>query len=1102
MDGQTAVLTITTLGNLTIRLDGVPVGKLASRKAEALLVYLACQSQPQPRERIATLLWDDRPQQRALGNLSVLLSSLRKQLSPFIVADRHTIGLNSGRSIIVDALEFATAISNLQSSISLSKIDAAVDLYQGDFLAGFHIRRASGFSEWAMLERERLRLLAIEGLKTAVSHNQAQQQGKRAITYARRLLAIEPLHEQSHQNLMRLLVQQGQRTAALAQYETCRQLLADELAVEPLPETTALFEQIRRGELLPAERLQPIALPHNIPAETTPFVGRASELNAIGEQLAQSDCRLLTLVGPGGIGKTRLALQVATRQLGRFRDGVWFVSLVEADEVEGVITAVLNVLDIPLSAAQPLEEQLLQALRHKELLLVLDNIEQLVADHAIVDWATTLLQQAPSVKLLLTSRERLNLQAEWLFKLGGFAELADGVALFVQGAQRVANGFVVEGEAEETAVRQICEQVGGMPLAIKLAAAWVPMLSLAEISTEISSNLDILFTGWRDVPPRQRSIRAVFESSWRRLESHERKIFCQLALFRGSFSVAAARNVTNCSLPELMGFVDKSLLQRGTENGRFVLHELLRQYGLQQLARDSRLLATTKTAFITFFAKKLAVSTADFKSPRQQMILQELAPDDENIRWAWQWAIGAQQVNTLGQMIGSVIEIYRLTNRYHVGAKQLQRLNDAFAAPQTPLTQRLCLQALLGRAGAALELGDFVAAEQLIAVSQNLIELLDESTLDIRREKAILAACRGSYFLDAAGDFVGSLRSHQQRLTLWQSLDDRWEMAVAYGSMGSVKMDLGDLVAARQILVQSLTMQEAVQNSRGIALTTARLGLIDLTEGALEQGVERLGTAVSLFRAQNEQHLLASVMLNLGLGHVLQGSFQTGHEVLAEAKQIFTSLGIFYDAGHVSVLLGFASLHQGAWTEADEWQQAGLTLATQSDYQRTIAAAALVEGMVALARQDFAAAKTIFLHSLAIYQAHYQLQEEMALVHASLAYVGRATAEQSLILTHFTAAVQISLAQDSFMEQVLTLAVGALLLIDVGERPFAARCYATLMTYDYFAKSAWFATVVADELVQAHLPTMEAFRSLREGIEKTAVFFQISLERDEQGNKS
>lgn len=326
----------------------------------------------------------------------------------------------------------------------------------------------------------------------------------------------------------------------------------------------------------------------NLPIQTMPFIGRADDIHAITQRLADPTCRLLTLVGPGGIGKTRLAIEVANTQLEIYRDSIYFVPLQSIASPDFIVSTIAAAVGLQFYAGDP-QQQLLDYFREKHLLLLLDNFEHLLDG---TDLLSDMLAYAPQLKLLITSRERLNLTSETVFSVAGM-DYPDGLSpenafnyeavnLFIQSARRIRPNFVVDTKDLQYLVR-ICQLVGGMPLAILLAAAWVEMLTLEQLAAEISSSIDILENEMRDLPQRQRSIRATIDYSWKNLTENEQSIFRKLSVFRGGFTREAAQAVTGASLKTLMSLVNKSLLTVDS-NARFNIHELLRQYAAEKLS--------------------------------------------------------------------------------------------------------------------------------------------------------------------------------------------------------------------------------------------------------------------------------------------------------------------------------------------------------------------------------------------------------------------------------------------------------------------------------------------------------------------------------------
>ncbi|HEY85453.1 MAG TPA: AAA family ATPase, partial [Chloroflexi bacterium] len=653
-------LKISLLGGLTIEKNRKPVTGLASRKAEALLAYLAYTERPYAREILADLLWDDRSQKQALGNLRVLLSSLRKQLKPYVVFTRQTAAFDLNSDYRLDTAELIERVAAARegktgaetlSDDAASELRQAVALYQGDFLDGFYLRESRGFEEWALLERERLRRLVIEALQSLVSHHLASRTYREGLDYAAQLLKLDPLREEAHRRMMRLLVRTGQRDAALQQYKSCRRLLNEELGVEPMLSTARLYHQIKAISSVGA---------HNLPPQPTPFVGREVELDKVSKALTRPDSRLLTLVGPGGIGKTRLAIEAASRCRSAFLRGVCFVPLSSLQSADLLAASIAGSLQLSLSGDRSAVEELLDALREREMLLVLDNFERLIDEGAGL--LTDILQKAKEVRILVTSRERLNLRAERIFNVDGLpvpakkdlakAERYDAVQLFLQSARQLQSDFSPSA-AEMRHIARICQLVEGMPLGIELAAAWTRTLSCREIAAEIEESLEFLSAQSRDIPERHRSLGAVFDQSWKRLSAEEQGVFRRLSVFRGSFERPAVRQVAGASLPSLSALMDKSFLRKIAAE-RYDIHEMLRQYANKKLAKNPQEKENVEALYSAYYANFLRQREESILGSQQQAALAETETEIDNIRAMWQWAVAHQALDVIALSLESL----------------------------------------------------------------------------------------------------------------------------------------------------------------------------------------------------------------------------------------------------------------------------------------------------------------------------------------------------------------------------------------------------------------------------------------------------------------
>jgi DNA-binding SARP family transcriptional activator len=506
------LLTMSFLGGVTLKLGDQPLTGLASRRTEALLIYLVCTGRSHSREALANLLWDNRSQKQALGNLRVLLTSLRQTLGAYVTITRQMVAFNRDSPHWLDVVELEAGLAAVRgpqtqsdplSPPTLARLAQTLSFYQGDFLDGFYLRHSRDFEEWQVTERERLRLQSIEALHELVAGYLTVGDYPAGLEQARRLLQLDPLREGTHRSLMLLLAYSGQRNAALTQYETCCQILADELDVEPMVETTALYEQIKVGEfrgevenhvkagpsrpVLPVDTTAPSsdAPVHNLPEPPTPLIGRQQEVATARDLLLHDHVRLVTLTGPGGTGKTRLGLQVATELFDQFAQGVCFVSLAEIAVADLVVSKIAQQLGLRDGGSQPFLDILKDYLRTKHLLLLLDNFEQLVDAAPVV---ADLLATAPGLKVLVTSRALLNLRGEHEFPVPplklpdptGLPSLEclshyEAIRLFIKQVLVADSRFVITSENAPTVV-EICQRLDGLPLAIELAAARIKLL--------------------------------------------------------------------------------------------------------------------------------------------------------------------------------------------------------------------------------------------------------------------------------------------------------------------------------------------------------------------------------------------------------------------------------------------------------------------------------------------------------------------------------------------------------------------------------------------------------------------------------------------------
>jgi predicted ATPase/DNA-binding SARP family transcriptional activator len=990
-------LELTTLGGLTLFFDDAPLTGLASSKAEALVVYLACTKRPQPREVLADLLWDGLPLERARGNLSVLLTSLRKRLEDYFQITRTSVAFDTAQSYFLDVEELETTVARAQreaqsprgqpvllSGELTTRLEQALSLYKGSFLQGF-ASQAENFEAWVSGEQERLQQLAIAGYSLLVNTSLFQGTYEEGLEHVTKLLQLDLFHEEAQRQQMLLLTYSGRRTTALSHYETFTKMLEAELGTQPSEEITILYNQILANEItLPEERGKArvstndsrVARVVNIPTQLTPFLGREEELKQITDLLARPDCHLLTLVGPGGIGKTRLSIQVAQSLRATFADGVVFVPLASLTASNQIVAALGEALKLSFTGQADPQAHLVRYLKNKTMLLVLDNLEHLL-DGA--DLLADLLQAAPGLKLLVTSRERLNLRMEWLFDVDGLSYPHDdidastnprtllrysAICLFVQQGERVQPQFELT-EDIVPAVVHICQHVRGMPLAIELAAAWVRAMSVRDIEERLQSNLDILATTLRDVPSRHRSMRAVFEQSWVLLTEEEKILFCRLAVFRGGFTVAAAEKVSSATLPLLVALHDKSLLYKTAgEKLRYAMLETVRDYALEQLSVFKEA-ETLQRAHALYYLALVEEASSDDSSPEAMACFEE---DHDNLRAALRWARDNGE-RTLGLRIARGLwnfwrrRGYLNEGRYWVAellALKKSSSDETFISDVPVVNAATWLaseehnfdmvvalfehnEAMRQTAGEAVGLTDIlnIGARQARAGGNYALatKLLEEKLEQYRSSVrgGTLAQISATHLLqDLAtvtreqGDFKRAEMYWQEVLELQRSLADEEGVAVALLGLSDIARDQGNVTEIRHYAEESLTIFRKEKHPQGLGFTLNNLALAAFLEKDFEKAARLAEESVAVFRDIKGGTSLSEVLITLGRIRMAQGEAEKARAHFYEALELAWNEGPRW--------LVVWALEVLAWffAEGSQFENAAKLLSAASLQQQTI----------------------------------------------------------------------------------------------------------------------------------------------------------------------
>ncbi|MBN2005644.1 MAG: tetratricopeptide repeat protein [Anaerolineae bacterium] len=1034
-------LRVRLLGPMEITLNGAPVSDFTSSKARALLAYLMMEeNRPHCRETLAGLLWPDYPESAARANLRNGISKLRKAVGghaaapPFLDITRETIQFNKTGDCWCDAIAFGDAArADPASETAVRRWEEAVSLYRGSFLEGFSIADSASFEQWALLKQEQLRCRALAILDQLITYYELQGDYERACEYARRQMELEPWQEQTHRTLMRLLALSGRRSAALAQYDTCHCLLKEELDVTPDEETVRLYEQIKDGRLAPVKenrlskpRVSVSSLPDactgSLPLYPSPFIGRENELAKIERLLADPSRRLLTVTGPGGVGKTRLALQVAGRIApesgGASSSGVFFVSLASLESADYLVPTIANALNLSLYPDRDPQKQLLDYLRNKTLLLVLDNFEHLLEG---TDLLADILGGSPGVRLLVTSRERLNLKWESPIEICGLdvpghanagdVEAHSAVQLFLQSARRVNPEFRLS-ESTGPRVARICRHLEGIPLAIELAAAWVETLPCREIEREIKRSLNLLASPLRDVPDRHRSLQAAFDHSWNLLSAKEQGLFARLSVFRGSFGKEAAAAVAGASLQHLVALAYKSLLQRDTP-GRYRMLQVLRQYAEDRFGGTQEWIMACDR-HCEYYAHFLQQREENIRGRNQCGVLQEITRVIDDVRAGWQWAIAHCKKEALACEMEGLFRYYEAQGKVEEGAgafgkaaDALRKVVDKAAKSQEESLELAEFRTLLG--GVLARQGGLyswtVYREETRGILQESLDIL--RPLGVHRDVA-----RDLYAMSAmvvySGDFVtarclcgealamfkelgnrsdiaqclnglgnitrwwGELAEgkqyHQEALAIWRSLGDLRGMSSALLSLGEVAQGLGEYTEAEGLFQQVLLICHEVGDRMGLRNCYFSLGFLARELKRYDEAGQLYRQAFSICQRMNDEGGMAESYFCQGnLARVVE-KYDEARKLYQQAFRIFQRIGDETRIEGCYYWLGCLAQELGEYDKAKQLYQQALSISQTMHFETEIANCYFVQGCLAETLGNYDEAKELYLKALALYR--------------------------------------------------------------------------------------------------------------------------------------
>jgi predicted ATPase/DNA-binding SARP family transcriptional activator len=893
-----------------IEIDATPVS-IGHSKGIALLAYLAVTGQPHARQSLAAFLWPDHDPASALGEVRRMLWALNKALGKgWLAADRQTVALQPDPDCWVDINHFRDLLNcwaqhahkaNEVCPLCLDPLTEAVALAQGEFLAGFTVTNSLGFDAWQAEETRILRREQAHALEKLIQlllhrpgHPGAEQAPHQAIPYAERLLSLDPLYEPAHRLLMALYASTNQPAAAFRQYQECVKILRNELNASPAEATTSLYERIRLGEFDLADGFGELTVRvvaptpagdgsgHNLPAQITPFVGREFEITALSGLILDPDFSLVTIIAPGGMGKTRLALELGRRLVKQFQNGAFFVELAPINDSKNIIPLVAEAIGYQFQQnGRSQKQQVLDYLQNKQILLILDNFEQLIDGGSEI--VTEMLESAQGLKILVTSRRRLYQAGETLFTLHGLrlpdldsaqdAARSAAIELFHQAARRARPDFVLNSENLPHAIR-ICRLVQGMPLGILLAAPWISVLSTSEIAAEIQQGLDILEAEGGELPQRLRSIRAVFDHTWGMMTEEEQGIFMKLAIFRGGFTRQAGQAVAGSGLRQLQSLFNKALIARDASQGRYTTHELLRQYAEEKLHQSGQY-NQTRHNHTHYYLTYLAEQAANLMGAQQLPTLKLIEVDFKNIYAAWDDAVNNREYDLLGLALEAMYLFCFLQSRLEDGKALFDSARQGLAPSAGHDPHPVWL---------ALGIRFYSTADSPAVLKERLgASLTLARDRDDLPEEAFCLHTLATFAHYVDQNPTQAIAFYEQCAAIYRQFGKRYYLAQTLSKLGEAHQLLGQTDLTLRYVNEAYQLQREIGDQMGESETLRALAMTVYQTGDYDAMDDYLEKAFAIQLKTN--YLVGQASSNLYIGYMafMRGEVAAGRELVEKA---------------------------------------------------------------------------------------------------------------------------------------------------------------------------------------------------------------------------
>lgn len=858
------MLRLSMLGFPTVTCDGAPVTEFISQKSLVLLCYLVLEPRVHAREALAGVFWSEMSQERALSNLRQALHNLQKLLPGYVTVTRQTVWFETSRPHHTD-------VSVLDGAESDADI---LTVYRDGFMAGVLIADAADIEQWISRKREHYSLRYAAVLDSLLADAFARHNVPLAERIARRLIEHDPYRESAYQTLWRVLVQQGRVAQAIASVDALRVLLRDELDLAPSAETQRIARQLAMAQ---------DAARHNIPAAVSPFVGRADDAARIGHLLRQAECRLVTICGIGGVGKSRLAQEFGRTAAGTFLNGAAYVPMGAVTDVAYLHTALAYALGLSLQNVRDPQHEIEAFLAEREMLLIFDNAEHL---HRFARWLGALLDAAPYVKVLVTSRQTLNLREEWVVMLDGlpFSEASDtpSVELLVRMAERGGCRIVPDADAAA-----LCALLEGLPLGIELAGALLTADGVTPLLYAVREHLDHVRARWVNAEPHHMSLRAVFQTSWDALSAAEQTALANLAVFESAFSSDAAHAVADADVALLRRLASRSLVRE--QDSGWSVHAVIRAYAREQQAAPAALAAR----FEAYTLRLVEQADAEFAARRIPAAVDLLRANIGLVRQLWQMLVVARRLPALVRLSFTMHRFYEGAGLFAEGLAFFRNGIEVLNLNRYDPDERTLLGRLtMHDAGMLLRLGRVVDAA---ASAQAAVEYLSHDEND----PSVLAFALNSLGVAQLykGEMDAARRTLEQCADIYRQLELP-ELLKPLVNLGAIYSRTGDTEQARAVLLEARGVAQHIGDAVGGFHIANSLGLNHMLHDQYADALRYFEEALGLSETTGFLSGKAIVLNNLGDVTTLIGQPQAGaryaEDAVALARQLQDQRGLVY----------------------------------------------------------------------------------------------------------------------------------------------------------------------------------------------------------------